>query len=153
MNYFKLVQYFCIQVSQDFIHLNYVFRVFPANLWMDQCTVNKCSSRVKDVSALSRSIGSNIIEDIQNEKEIFIHNFVFTDRFVNTISRRNLIHIISVLVTFKSYEVVVSLLLSLLETERPVWVSMSMCFNSKPPKQKYNYKVRDWLARKLLSNM
>ena len=107
----------------------------------------------KMLVALSRSIGSNIIKDIQNEKEIFIHNFVFTDRFVNTISRRNFIHIISVLVTFKSYEVVVSLLLSLLETERPVWVSMSMCFNSKPPKQKYNYKVRDWLARKLLFNM
>ena len=74
MNYFKLFQYFCIQVSKeglimtnhydrtfgqvgmiglkpDFIHLNYVFRVFPADLEMDQCTVNKCSSRVKDVSS------------------------------------------------------------------------------------------------------
>ena len=47
-----------------------------------------------------------------------------------------------VLVVLKLYSPTMGGLVALLRPHT-TWVSMSMCYNQKPPKQRYNYKVTD----------
>ena len=77
-------------------------------------------------------------------KYIFIILFFLAGEIMRP-DRTFIFYPVSVITTFKTYEFVCSFILTSLQTERTVWVSMSMCYNSKPPKQRYNYKVLIYL--------